>query len=90
MFLLGCVITVAYQLLRLRFALYLTMPLLIIGFVAMMRFDRVKVVGQRNPRYCPACRYNLTGSIDAGLDRCPECGQSIDPTGSVSDQHGAE
>jgi hypothetical protein len=28
-------------------------------------------------RACPDCGYDLTGSIDAGRDRCPECGMSF-------------
>jgi hypothetical protein len=28
-------------------------------------------------RKCPRCGYDLTGSIDAGVSRCPECALEI-------------
>ncbi len=28
--------------------------------------------------YCPECAYNLTGIEQAGMSRCPECGQELD------------
>jgi hypothetical protein len=28
-------------------------------------------------RSCPRCGYHLRGTIDAGLDRCPECGRTF-------------
>lgn len=36
--------------------------------------ERVVVIGDRNPRYCPACRYDLSGTLAAGITTCPECG----------------
>jgi predicted RNA-binding Zn-ribbon protein involved in translation (DUF1610 family) len=39
--------------------------------------DRVRVIGKRNPRYCPSCRYDLSGTVSAGIARCPECGRDL-------------
>ncbi len=36
-------------------------------------FERVRLV-QCAEHHCPSCRYNLTGTLAAGIDRCPECG----------------
>ena len=36
---------------------------------------------------CPACGYDLRGSILAGRSICPECGQQFDPTNPRSFHH---
>jgi len=39
--------------------------------------ERVEVRGRRNLRYCRCCRYDLAGTIAAGIAKCPECGYAV-------------
>lgn len=45
------------------------------GFLVITARDRATVVGLFNRhRYCRICRYDLSGTLKAGITRCPECG----------------
>src|ERR1700722_6784190 len=48
------------------------------GCAGLGSFDRVKVLGIRNSQYCPSCRYDLSGTLAAGIGKCPECGRAVD------------
>jgi hypothetical protein len=52
---------------------------LILGVaVALMLWPaRVITVGERNTGYCRRCKYDLSGTIAAKIERCPECGLLI-------------
>jgi CXXC-20-CXXC protein len=69
----GCM----YSFLRLRYGFLIAFPIYIAGISAILLLDRVRVIGNRNSRYCPSCRYDLTGTIAAGIMRCPECGRDL-------------
>jgi len=65
-----------------RYVMLIVLPVWFIATSELMGFlDRVTVVGNRNARYCPACRYDLAGTLAAGVSRCPECGfETAQPT----------
>jgi hypothetical protein len=46
--------------------------------IAVLPLNRVTVVSNRSVRYCKYCQYDLKGTIEAGIDRCPECGDSFE------------
>ena len=49
--------------------------LIVAGTVILEVFtERVVVIGYRSRRFCPACRYDLRGTLAAGITTCPECG----------------
>ena len=50
------------------------LPLLGVAIAVVALLDRVTVVGHRSKRYCHRCRYDLVGTLVAGIKRCPECG----------------
>ena len=63
-----------------RYSFAMVLPLFVPGvLVAMCLLERVTVVGNRSARYCPACRYDLTGTLSAGIEHCPECGRDLAP-----------
>lgn len=76
----ACLLCGFYATIESRYTALVAVPALFIGSVALGLIDRVTVVGNRNARYCPACRYDLTGTLAAAIDRCPECGRGI-PSG---------
>ena len=51
--------------------------ILVAAAETMFLHDRVTVAGNRNPNYCVYCRYDLTGTLGAAGNKCPECGQEI-------------
>ena len=55
----------------------------IVGLLLFL-FDRVRVAERRNPNFCRFCRYDISGTLAAGLNRCPECGQAIAATDSAN------
>ena len=60
-----------------RYSLLIALPLFIVAAAAIGLLDRVEVRDRRNPDYCRACRYDLTGTLAAGGSRCPECGCEV-------------
>jgi hypothetical protein len=56
---------------------WIAFPLLLVASSAVALIDRVTVVGNRNDRFCPGCSYDLTGTLAAGITRCPECGYEL-------------
>jgi hypothetical protein len=67
----------AFGLLRWQYSILVALPILVVGNTAISFLDRVKVVGSRNNRYCPSCRYDLSGTLAAGIMTCPECGRVV-------------
>jgi hypothetical protein len=59
------------------YPLLIAFPIYVGLCTAIWFLDRVKVIGNRNSRYCPACRYDLSGTFGAGIMRCPECGRDV-------------
>jgi hypothetical protein len=60
-----------------RYSRYSLVTGLLVGLAvaaASTWLERVVVIGDRNPRYCPTCRYDLSGTLAAGIATCPECG----------------
>ena len=51
------------------------------GMLTMGLLERVVVIDNRNPRYCRSCRYDLSGTQEAGINTCPECGTIARPPG---------
>ena len=73
-----------FALVRLFVSIYWALPLIVGGWAVAAMVKRVTVIANQNPQYCPTCRYNLTGTLAAGLNRCPECGRPIDGASSSS------
>lgn len=70
-------IPIAFGVIRSQYSALVVMPIVLVASVVLNLLDRVTVVGHRNPSYCPGCRYDLTGTISAGLTRCPECSRQV-------------
>jgi endogenous inhibitor of DNA gyrase (YacG/DUF329 family) len=66
-----------YGLIQSRCSALVALPVLVLGSAALGLLDQVTVVGHRNPGYCRSCRYDLTGTLSAGIVRCPECGADV-------------
>ena len=66
-----------YGFIQSQYSALVALPVLFIGSAALGLLDRVTVVGNRNTRYCAGCRYDLTGTLAAGIFRCPECGREM-------------
>lgn len=66
-----------YEFMQSRYSALVALPVLFVGAAATGLLDRVTVVANRNTRYCATCRYDLTGTLRAGIGRCPECGREI-------------
>jgi ribosomal protein L37AE/L43A len=60
-----------------RYGFLIAFPIYLLGVSAIFSLDHVTVVGNRNNRYCPLCRYDLSGNIAAGILKCPECGRDV-------------
>jgi len=54
------------------------LPVWVAAMIGLHFLDHVKVVGNRNARYCPACRYDLGAATDTRPLRCPECGCPVE------------
>ena len=65
-----------------RYGFLIAFPVFIIACSASALWDRATVIGHRNTNYCPSCRYDLTGTLQADISRCPECGYSLSAKGA--------
>jgi hypothetical protein len=70
-----------YLVMKGRHPSVVVVPMLVWVVLLSGLLERVVVVGNRNPRYCRACRYDLGGTFDAGIRTCPECGRDAGPPG---------
>ena len=68
------VVMLLFSLLTSRYSIFIAMPIVLAAAVAWGFFERVVVIDNRNLRYCRSCRYDLSGTLDAGITKCPECG----------------
>lgn len=64
--------------LRFHYGWLVGLAFIVAATALLQLIENVIVLGNRNPRYCSSCRYDLSGTIDAGINRCPECGRPID------------
>jgi predicted amidophosphoribosyltransferase len=60
-----------------RVPIWIALSLYLGVSVAVFSLQRITIVGNRNNRFCPGCRYDLTGTLAAGIARCPECGHPL-------------
>ena len=67
----------AFGVIRSQYSVLVMMPIVLAGAAALNLLDRVTVIGHRNASYCLGCRYDLTGTLSAGITRCPECGREV-------------
>ncbi len=57
-----------------RVALWMGLVLLAAYVFTPIFLRPITVLRNRNPGFCRGCRYDLTGTVAAGIERCPECG----------------
>ncbi len=50
------------------------------GIVLAIAADQAVLNARKNlSGQCPSCDYDLRGTLAAGIERCPECGATVDP-----------
>ena len=64
----------------------IAVPIVLAAAMAWGFLERVTVIDNRNPRYCRSCRYDLSGTLDAGITMCPECGTPAAAGGTSGSQ----
>ena len=66
-----------FEMLRSQYSFIVAFLVLTVYCIPLGFLERVTVIGNRNGRYCPSCRCDLSGTFAAGIGKCPECGRVV-------------